>query len=78
MERGMTLAEWVWEPRAGLAVLSMFSEVANLLAQVHAANYAHRDLKPDNVLLMLQTQTWRLIDFGIAAPFGTLGPALLH
>jgi serine/threonine protein kinase len=74
MERGMTLAEWIGEPRPSLAVLSLFSEVANLLKQVHAANYAHRDLKPDNVLLLLQTQAWRLIDFGIAAPLGTLAP----
>jgi serine/threonine protein kinase len=72
MERGMTLAEWITSPRSSLAVLSLFSDVARLLAQVHAANYVHRDLKPDNLLLMLQSQAWRLIDFGIAAPIGVL------
>ena len=72
MERGMTLAEWVQAPRDALAVLSMFKDCAALLATLHAAGHVHRDLKPDNVLLMLQTQAWRLIDFGIAAPAGAL------
>jgi serine/threonine protein kinase len=70
MERGITLAKWLQEPRSSLAVLSMFSDFAALLAIVHAANYAHRDLKPDNMLLMMQTQAWKLIDFGIAARIG--------
>ena len=72
MERGMTLAEWLQAPRDSLAVLSMFKDCAALLATLHAAGHVHRDLKPDNVLLMLQTQAWRLIDFGIAAPAGAL------
>ena len=72
MERGMTLAEWVQQRRDALAVLSMFKDCAALLATLHAAGHVHRDLKPDNVLLMLQTQAWRLIDFGIAAPSGAI------
>ena len=69
-ERGITLAEWVQQGRDALAVLGMCKEVAELLATLHAAGQVHRDIKPDNVLLMLQTQTWRLIDFGIAAAAG--------
>ena len=70
MERGMTLAEWVQQEPEALSVLSMFKACAALLARLHAAGQVHRDIKPDNVLLMLQTQAWRLIDFGIAAPVG--------
>jgi serine/threonine protein kinase len=70
MERGITLAKWLQSPRDSLAILSMFKECAELLEKLHAAGQAHRDLKPDNILLMLQTQAWRLIDFGIAAPIG--------
>ena len=76
MERGMTLAEWLQAPRDSLAVLGMFNSCAALLATLHAAGQVHRDLKPDNVLLMLQTQNWRLIDFGIAAPASALRQAI--
>jgi serine/threonine protein kinase len=77
MERGVTLAEWLKDPRSSLQVLSMFNDCAMLLAAVHAANFAHRDLKPENVLIMLQTQAWRLIDFGIASPVGTIYPLFI-
>jgi serine/threonine protein kinase len=70
MERGMTLAEWLQKPRDSLAIFSMFKDCAELLAKLHDAEQAHRDLKPDNVLLMLHSQSWRLIDFGIGAPLG--------
>ena len=48
----------------------MFHDLASCLAIVHGAGRVHRDVKPDNCMLMLQTQCWRLIDYGIAAAAG--------
>ena len=53
-----------------MAILSMFYDVARLLVHVHSAGVVHRDIKPGNVLWMLQSQTWKLIDYGIAARTG--------
>jgi serine/threonine protein kinase len=50
----------------------MFHDLAGQLAALHAGGYVHRDLKPDNALWMLQSQEWKLIDFGIAAAIGAL------
>ena len=74
MERGTTLAEWLQTARAFPAVMHMFHDLAKGLTCLHSAGFVHRDLKPDNVLWMLQTQVWKLIDFGIAATAGALLP----
>jgi serine/threonine protein kinase len=77
-ERGQPLTEWLQGPRDNLLLLAMVRDLAELLAALHAAGHVHRDVKPDNVLLMLQTQAWRLIDFGISAPIGAnLSPTLV-
>ena len=72
MERGMTLAEWLQTRRDPLGILSMFKDLAVLLATLHGAGQVHRDLKPENILSMLQSQEWKLIDFGIAAQIGAV------
>ena len=53
-----------------LQVSAMVEAVAELLAQLHASGCAHRDLKPDNVLYLLNSAQWRLLDMGIAGPIG--------
>ena len=87
MERGMTLAEWAARRRTLLETLAMCRDCATLLATLHAAGRVHRDLKPDHVLLTLQTQRWRIIDFSRAGLKGAcaraaracgLGAAALH
>ena len=70
MDRGITLDQWLEVPRSPGAVLVMATEVAELLATLHAGGTVHRDIKPGNLLLVLRTQKWRLLDFGIAAPVG--------
>jgi serine/threonine protein kinase len=70
MERGVTLQEWLRVPRAFMAVMHMFHDLASQLVVLHGAGYVHRDLKPDNIIWMLQTQVWKLLDFGIAASAG--------
>ena len=52
----------------------MMFDLAKQLVRVHGARVVHRDLKPGNALWMLQTQTWKLIDFGIACPAGEESP----
>jgi serine/threonine protein kinase len=44
------------------------------IADLHAAGYVHRDLKPGNVMWQPSTYTWVLIDFGLAARIGESAP----
>lgn len=57
-------------------VIHMLHDLAECLDVVHNFGKVHRDLKPGNALLMLQSQCWRLIDFGIAAETGAKEPVL--
>jgi eukaryotic-like serine/threonine-protein kinase len=56
---------------------SILRQVAEVLAHVHAAGLAHRDLKPGNILVTDGfgdrpdlPGTVKLVDFGIAVPIG--------
>lgn len=60
---------------ACVQVATMVDSVARMLAALHAAGRVHRDVKPDNVLLILHSTEWRLLDLGIVAPIGA-GPLL--
>lgn len=75
-ERGCTLQEWTKQRRNYGEVLSMVENVARLLAVLHESGRVHRDLKPDNVLYLLQSTKWCLLDLGIVAPAGA--ESLVH
>lgn len=70
LERGVTLTEWARHERKAMQVIGMVEAVADLLVALHGSGRVHRDVKPDNVLLMLHTQMWRLLDMGIVATVG--------
>ncbi|MGE5183254.1 MAG: serine/threonine-protein kinase [Acidobacteriota bacterium] len=59
-------------PLAALEVATMVAELADVLASVHARGVVHRDLKPDNILLVPGDRDFplRIIDWGVAR----LGP----
>jgi serine/threonine protein kinase len=50
----------------------MIERLAQLLVVLHSSSRVHRDLKPDNVLYLLGSTQWRLLDRGIAASVGAL------
>jgi eukaryotic-like serine/threonine-protein kinase len=57
-----------------IEVAALLVEIADVLAWVHARGVIHRDLKPDNVILVPGDRTYplRLIDWGVAR-LGTAG-----
>jgi eukaryotic-like serine/threonine-protein kinase len=75
---GETLAERLhYTSRLAPIELAKFlSEVADVLASVHARNIVHRDLKPDNLLLTPTDRDFplRVLDWGVAhlGPLGRL------
>ena len=70
LDRGVTLSQWLEDSRSPSAVLTMASEVLELLAKLHASGTVHRDIKPANLIFVLHSLRWRLLDFGIVAPVG--------
>jgi serine/threonine protein kinase len=53
-------------------VAQMMFHLARHLKALHENGYAHRDLKPGNVMWQPSRNLWTLIDFGCAARIGTM------
>ena len=47
-------------------VISIVARVAEALACAHAHNVVHRDIKPANVMFDIESDTLKVMDFGIA------------
>eukprot|EP00892_Ulva_mutabilis_P004414 jgi/Ulvmu1/2344/UM013_0192.1 len=75
MERGESLDEWSRHRKPDTsAAMPVVTAVAKRLYSMHIAGYAHRDLKPGNVMWLPREEQWTLIDFGFAAPLGSTAP----
>ncbi|MEH1818910.1 MAG: AAA family ATPase [Nostoc sp.] len=47
--------------------LKIAIEITSKLAQIHTCNIVHKDIKPQNILINLETNQVKIADFGIAA-----------
>ncbi len=63
--RGCSLQQWLEPSRPWQDVLAKFLEAARGLAAAHAAGIAHRDFKPQNVMVT-RSGGVKVMDFGIA------------
>ena len=52
--------------------------VTRTVAQLHAAGYVHRGIKPSNVLKLIQENKWVVSDYACTAPNGTLPTVMSH
>jgi hypothetical protein len=66
---GMTLRDWIeqWPAREAPRerLLGIFTDVLRALRVAHGARILHRDIKPDNIMV-LESERAKLLDFGIA------------
>ncbi|MEH2174346.1 AAA family ATPase [Nostoc sp.] len=46
--------------------LKLAVRIAEILSEIHSANIIHKDINPSNIVLNLETQQLKIIDFGIS------------
>ena len=54
--------------------VQILGHISQRISELHQAGFAHRDLKPGNIMWQPRTYTWVLIDFGLAARIGDTAP----
>ena len=57
-------------------LVQALSHAVRALKKLHSFGYAHRDIKPGNILRRHKQHDWTLIDFGCTAEIGTRLPPL--
>lgn len=57
-------------------LLSIAMKVATSLGQIHTAKIIHKDINPANIILNLETQQLKIIDFGISTRLTRENPTL--
>src|SRR5688572_20133598 len=75
---GVSLREWMREPRSRAELVRVLVGAGRGLAAAHAAGVVHRDFKPANVMVSPDGRP-RVVDFGLARAAGEPGasaPAL--
>jgi serine/threonine protein kinase len=70
LERGLPLTNWLRARRHMMEAVGMVEALAALLATLHAKSKVHRDIKPDNILMLQHSASWCLLDMGIVADIG--------
>jgi serine/threonine protein kinase len=74
---GQTLTNFLRLPRSNNVKKLIIQQIALAISHLHGSmRIAHLDLKPDNILIVMQNGFPRvkIIDFGLASPFAFLAP----
>jgi serine/threonine protein kinase len=75
MERvlGITVAEWIsrHHPVPLQAAVPAIAQICKILGGLHAEDYVHRDVTPDNIMIQMDGRI-RLLDVGISVRTGEL------
>lgn len=56
--------------------LDMAIQITEILGHIHHANIIHKDINPGNIIVNLQTDTLKIIDFGISTQLSRENPTL--
>ncbi|MEH2359005.1 AAA family ATPase [Nostoc sp.] len=64
---GRSLDQFIDQFQQPLPFLKIAIEITSKLAQIHTYNIVHKDIKPPNILVNLETNQVKIADFGIAA-----------
>jgi predicted ATPase/signal transduction histidine kinase/CheY-like chemotaxis protein/tRNA A-37 threonylcarbamoyl transferase component Bud32 len=64
------------QPLTLKAFLPIAIQIAENLGNIHAANLIHKDINPSNIVLNVETNSLKIIDFGIASRLQRENPTL--
>eukprot|EP00892_Ulva_mutabilis_P005913 jgi/Ulvmu1/3694/UM017_0111.1 len=73
IECGQSLDEWARDTanKDFITIFQALSHAVRALRRLHEFGYAHRDIKPGNILRRPKQHDWTLIDFGCTAQIGS-------